>query len=86
MMEHTTDRLFWTLTSIIVGALILTISIKAFPAIAENIMNPISQIENNAGTTASTANNAANQATNQISSDTWNINLPTSPSNQNTNQ
>lgn len=31
MMEHTTDRLFWTLTSIIVASLLMTLGIKIFP-------------------------------------------------------
>lgn len=68
-MEHTTDRLFWTLTSIIVGALILTISIKAFPSIAEGIMSPISRMESTANNTTTTVNSAANQAQN----DPWTV-------------
>lgn len=44
MMEHTTDRLFWTLTSVIVGALLLTIGIKAFPNMANTAIAPISGI------------------------------------------
>lgn len=31
MMEHTTDRLFWTLTSIIVASLLMTLGVKIFP-------------------------------------------------------
>lgn len=42
MMEHTTDRLFWTLTTIIVGALLLTIGIKAFPSMTNEVIAPIS--------------------------------------------
>lgn len=44
MMEHTTDRLFWTLTSVIVGALILTIGINAFPKATQGIMTPMNSI------------------------------------------
>lgn len=44
MMEHTTDRLFWTLTSIIVGALLLTVGAKAFPHAANSIMSPMSGV------------------------------------------
>lgn len=73
MMEHTTDRLFWTLTSIIVGALILTISVKAFPSIAEGIMSPISRMESTANNTTTTVNSAANQAQN----DPWTVQTST---------
>lgn len=55
MMEHNTDRLFWTLTSIIVGALLLTIAIKMFPGVMNAIMSKVS-------TTTGTAGNAANSA------------------------
>lgn len=41
-MEHSTDRLFWTLTSIIIGALTLTIGIKAFPNMASSALTPMS--------------------------------------------
>lgn len=42
MMEHNTDRLFWTLTSIIVGALLLTLSVKIFPHYTESAIQPLS--------------------------------------------
>lgn len=60
MMEHTTDRLFWTLTSIIVGALILTIGINAFPKATQGVIQPISGITKQADTTTKTADGAAN--------------------------
>lgn len=62
MMEHTTDRLFWTLTSIIVGALILTIGVNAFPKATQEVIQPISGILKQADTTTHTANSAANNA------------------------
>ena len=62
MMEHTTDRLFWTLTSVIVGALILTIGVKAFPNTTQSIFQPISGVMKQADTTNDNANNAANLA------------------------
>lgn len=62
MMEHTTDRLFWTLTSIIVGALILTIGINAFPKATQGVIQPISGVLKQADTTTGTANDAANKA------------------------
>lgn len=37
MMEHTTDRLFWTLTSIIVAALIMSLGVKVFPKATASI-------------------------------------------------
>ena len=62
MMEHTTDRLFWTLTSIIVGALILTIGVNAFPKATQGVIQPISGVIKQADTTTHTADNAANSA------------------------
>lgn len=63
MMEHNTDRLFWTLTSIIVGALLLTISVKAFPGVANTVIQPISGITKQADTSTKTADQAYNDAT-----------------------
>lgn len=60
MMEHTTDRLFWTLTSIIVGALILTIGINAFPKATQGVIQPISGVIKQADTTTHTTDSAAN--------------------------
>lgn len=40
-MEHTTDRLFWTLTSIIVAALVMTLGAKAFPKATSAITNQL---------------------------------------------
>lgn len=66
MIEHTTDRLFWTLTSIIVGALILTIGINAFPKATQGVIQPISGVIKQADTVTGTANNTANDAMNNI--------------------
>ena len=66
MMEHTTDRLFWTLTSIIVGALILTIGVNAFPKATQGVIQPISGVIKQADTTNKTASDAANDAMNNI--------------------
>lgn len=62
MMEHTTDRLFWTLTSVIVGALILTIGIKAFPGVANSTLGPMSSINKQADIGTKRADSANNQA------------------------
>lgn len=62
MMEHTTDRLFWTLTAVIIGALLLTIAIKAFPGVAGGIMSKISGVMGTAGNTAENAGNTASTA------------------------
>ena len=59
MMENTTDRLFWTLTSIIIGALILTIGVNAFPKATQGVIQPISGITRQADTTTKTADSAA---------------------------
>lgn len=72
-MEHTTDRLFWTLTSVIVGALILTIGIKAFPTTTQSIFQPISGVMKQ----ADTATNNVQKATDTINSS---INAPTAQS------
>ena len=63
MMEHTTDRLFWTLTSIVVGALILTIGINAFPKATQHMLHPVGNVAKQADTTTNTANNATKHAT-----------------------
>lgn len=39
MFEHVTDRLFWTLSAIIVGSLISVIFIKVFPVTASQTMH-----------------------------------------------
>lgn len=41
MMENNTDRLFWTLTAIIIGALLLTIGVKIFPNMANAALSPM---------------------------------------------
>lgn len=67
MMEHTTDRLFWTVTSIIVGALILTIGINAFPKATQGVIQPISGVIKQADKVGSTANDSGNKAANDAS-------------------
>ena len=62
MLEKNTDRLFWTLTSIIVGALLLTISVKAFPSVAETAISPITGIVKQADTVGHKSNDTANKA------------------------
>lgn len=62
MMEHNTDRLFWTLTSIIVGALLLTIALKMFPQLMGSIMSKVSTTTGTAGSAANSAANAASEA------------------------
>lgn len=64
MMEHNTDRLFWTLSTIIVGALLLTISVKVFPGITNTITAPLSHITQQAGDATNSADQAFNDATN----------------------
>lgn len=68
MMEHTTDRLFWTLTSIIIGALILTIGINAFPKATQGVIQPISGITKQADTATSTVDSAVKSQTGQTTS------------------
>ena len=67
MMEHTTDRLFWTLTSIIVGALILTIGVNAFPKATQGVIQPISGVIKQADTVNTTASNTGKQAASDAS-------------------
>ena len=69
MMEHTTDRLFWTLTSVIVGALLLTIGIKAFPQMAQQVLQPVSGIMKQADTANGHVSDAANQVLNDSEQD-----------------
>lgn len=66
MMEKNTDRLFWTLTSIIVGALLLTISVKAFPGVANSVFKPISGITKQADTSTKTSDQAYKDAINGV--------------------
>lgn len=62
MMENTTDRLFWTLTAVIVGALLLTISVKAFPNIASSALAPMGGIMKQADVATSNVGKVANTA------------------------
>lgn len=68
MMEHATDRLFWTLTTIIITALILTIGVNTFPKMTQNVISPISgvikQADHVANTADATGNLAAKNASN----------------------
>ena len=77
MMEHTTDRLFWTLTSVIVGALLLTIGIKAFPQMAQNVLQPVSGIMKQ----ADTANGHVSDAASQVLNDSAGSSTQASPAN-----
>lgn len=64
MMEHTTDRLFWTLSAIIVGALMLTVGVKIFPKAANAVVAPMQGIVQSAdiatGLTQGTTSNSTN--------------------------
>lgn len=62
MLEHTTDRLFWTLTSIIVGALIMTIGVNVFPKATQGVIQPISGVIKQADRVSQTSTNSTNQA------------------------
>ena len=44
MMEHNTDRLFWTISAIIVGALLLAIGTKTFPNTVGRVLQPMSGV------------------------------------------
>lgn len=66
MMENTTDRLFWTLTSVILGALLLTVSVKAFPNITNATIAPMSGFIKQADTMTKNSNKAANDQISNI--------------------
>lgn len=42
MLEHTTDRLFWTLSTIIIDTLLLTVGVKVYT----HAVNAIIEIKN----------------------------------------
>lgn len=63
-MEHTTDRLFWTLTSVIVGALLLTVGIKAFPNVTSSALAPVQGVMKQADIGTKNADKADNQVIN----------------------
>lgn len=87
MMEHTTDRLFWTLTSVIVGALILTLGINAFPKATQSTLQTFSGITRQADTATGHVSDAASEAINDSTSDDANNSLTTrSGDNNNNNQ
>ena len=62
MMEHTTDRLFWTLTAIIIGALILTIGVNAFPKMTQDVIQPMSGVIKQSDAVGHTASDTGNKA------------------------
>lgn len=73
-MEHNTDRLFWTLTSIIVGALLLTISVKAFPGVAHTVTAPFSGLTKQSDTSTKTSAQAYKDAIGTVNSNSNNSN------------
>lgn len=66
MMEHNTDRLFWTLVSIIIGALIMIISVKAFPRVASTIDTTLYGHTQQADISAKTSEQAYKDAVNNV--------------------
>lgn len=72
MMENTTDRLFWTLASVVLGALLLTVSVKAFPAATNAAIAPMSGIIKQADTVTKNVSTAGSQATDNLSPKTNN--------------
>lgn len=80
MMEHTTDRLFWTLTSVLVGALLLTIGVKAFPNAAASMISPMRGVMSAADRSTSNINKALNG--NGSDDIAWNVD--NNPQNQHT--
>lgn len=62
MMEHTTDRLFWTLSAIIIAALLLTIGVKVFPKAASEVIHPMSGVVQSADKSTSALDNAISGA------------------------
>lgn len=79
MIEYNTDRLFWTLTSVIVGALLLTISVKAFPNAFGTATNHLSGVVRQAGTSGTSLNQAFQNSVNNATKPTTdnNSNVPT---------
>lgn len=43
MLENNTDRLFWTITSILVATMLMVIMVKAYPKLANHILRPYTQ-------------------------------------------
>lgn len=64
MMEHTTDRMFWTLTSIIVAALLLTLGVNTFPKATQNTVQTFSGMTKQADIAYTHVANAASDAIN----------------------
>lgn len=62
MMEHTTDRLFWTLSTIIIAALLLTISVKAFPKETQAVIEPMTGLLRQADKSSNDVDNAVSDA------------------------
>lgn len=62
MMEHTTDRLFWTLSSIIIAALLLTLGVKIFPKATSEVIHPMSGVVQSADKSTSAVDQAISGA------------------------
>lgn len=62
MMEHTTDRLFWTLSSIIIAALLLTLGVKIFPKATSEAIHPMSGVVQSADKSTSAVDQAISGA------------------------
>lgn len=62
MMEHTTDRLFWTLSAIIIAALLLTLGVKIFPKATQEVIAPMSGLVRQADSSVNSTGQATNSA------------------------
>lgn len=62
MMEHTTDRLFWTLSAIIIAALLLTLGVKIFPKATQEVIAPMSGLVQSADKSTSAVDQAISGA------------------------
>lgn len=69
VLESNTDKLFWTLATIIVAALLLTIGVKTFPKMAQSAIAPISGITKQADIATSSANKTGQNIVDQIIAD-----------------
>lgn len=80
-MEYNTDRLFWALTSVIVGALLLTISVKAFPGVANTITAPLSGVTKQSDKSTKTSDQAYKDAINGVNGSATNNSSKSSQTN-----
>lgn len=64
-MEHDTDRLFWAVAVILIGALLLTIGIKTFPNAVQETLAPISGVSRQSDSVVTGAQNAAKAVENK---------------------